>query len=301
MPFKLLILIAAAMLPLLVAAAEPAGQPRKEPVTVEPSFGKGACVAGEALPFSLLLTNTGGEILAIKRPKAADISFTVLAPDGAKCSASLKPKELGKAGDEDVWLQPGCGIEVQMGGVIIEEAGGKPAPFGKYVLTTFWKPQGVTGVAQGELPACRVQVNEYPLDIELASRAETYSRDDHIMLTVRMKNNGTVPVKLLNFFSPYSGFFELTVGGAQKEPFIKPLMKVTPDADKGWITLLPDESISVEFDATADFESTGTYYPTVSYRRVILLMPAGEKPRYTTQNRWNSKKLRVDVLKQKVF
>ena len=291
------------------SATFPAGaaelQQAQAPVMAVPSLGAPSCAPGVAVPFHLLLRNRSDDIRLAKKPEAADFAFKVQGPAGSEYAAVLKPTGRGEAGTGDVWLKPGCSIDVTVGSIAITRAGLKrePVPIGQYLLTVSWTPKAVENVATGELATRLVlEVNEYPFQVSLVPEQRVFPQGQPVLLTVRMANNGKMPIRLLNFFSPYKAYFELAIrrtDGQGREPegelFIKPA--VTPDADTGWVTLMPGEALEVRFDAGDDLKEPGEYGLTAAYAEAIVLLPANERPRDSTQSEWRSAEVKISVRK----
>lgn len=121
------------------------------------------------------------------------------------------------------------------------------------------------------------------------------------MLSVRIQNNGSLPVKLLNHFHPYKNHFRFEKKYAASNKKIKeamhPIALITPHAIEGWITLLPGESLSVPIDASGEFKTPGEYRAAVTYYRSrILLYPPTGKPYYTDQYTWTSNEIDMVIL-----
>lgn len=301
-PFGRLLVLASLGLVLLSSAvtAWAAEEPKMEFLAV-PVLQKQSCLAGEELPFALRLRNIGSDTSSVGRPRAQEISFKVGGPDKGKYKVAFAAKEPGPMASAEIWLEPDCAIEVGLGTVTLKraDAPAKPVPVGRYTLTVSWEPKNAAGVARGELkPQCHIEVNEYPLDVRLSQPVP--AQGGHVPLAVSFSNRGGVPIKLLNYFSPYKDVFDLDVrrvdapaDAGEKEPY--PKAKVTPDADSGWVMLMPGESLLVDFDAAEEFKAAGRYETTITYTKSIVLLPPGEKPRNSTQSRWCSGEISVTI------
>ncbi len=211
----------------------------------------------------------------------------------------------------EIPLRPTCAIEMKLGRIVPSgsKEGESVIPPGNYLVSALWKrpdlpdvrPCQFEVIAGYQPPAINVQPrhDEYPLGIILESSAKRYRRDEPIILSVRIQNNGPLPVTLMNYFDRYKDFFRFEKKDAASGKRIQETMyiaaAITPHATEGWITLLPGESLSVAIDASDEFKTPGEYRAGVTYYRSrILLSPREGKPYYTKQHTWTSNE--VDIV-----
>lgn len=259
----------------------------------------------------LRVENKTDKLQFVSRPVEKDISLSVEGFDKGLYSVVFEEKEFESLSTRQIPLRPTCAIEMKLGKIVFgssEEGKSALLPRGDYSITAAWRQPGFAEVKPGTFeivqeypPGAGVEPSrdEYPLGIVLEPRAKTYYRDEPIMLSVRIQNNGALPVTLMNYFDRYKDFFRFekkdTVSGKKIQETMHIASAITPHTIDGWITLLPGECLSVAIDASDEFKTPGKYYVAVAYYRSrILLHPPESEPYYTKQYTWTSKE--VDIV-----
>ena len=251
----------------------------------------------------LVVANVGDRLRTIPRPVIDQLGFAVAGPAGtAGLSATATGTEPPGSPDREVPLRPHCSIRINLGSIRILGAGGAdaPLPTGEYRVSPSWN-EPATGQTLGEIVGASLELVEYPLRVALLSDHPVHRRGEPVVLTIRLQNDGKTPVRFLNCFLPYANHFLLSVNPLEPPPVSVPraetmLALVTPDAGDGWMTLLPGESLSVEFDAGKEFGAPGRHSVRATYPRRILIRPEAGKPRYTKQYRWHSPPIPLVIL-----
>lgn len=278
----------------------------------------------------LRVENRTDTVQFVSRPEEKDISLSVKGLDTRRYSLSLEKRGFESLATREIPLRPTCAIEMKLARIVPSGAkeGESVIPPGNYLVSASWKQAGLPDVRPGQFeviagyqpPASDVQPrqDEYPLGITLEPSAKRFYRDEPIVFSVRIQNNGGLPVTLMNHFDRYTDFFRFekkdAASGKKLEGYRGPVALISPNAREGWITLLPGESLSVAIDASDEFKTPGEYYVTVTYYRsriliypkdgkpkdpiypsLGLIFPPDGKPYYTKQHNWTSNEIDVVI------
>ena len=294
---KIIVLILSVSLSLLVSVAAAAGKPGNSqmPVTYHLLVEKKVSAQAETIACRLRVENKSNTLQFVFRPKEEDISLNINGLDKQRYSVDFVKRGFENLAKREIPLRPKCAIEMKLATIVPKQAkeGQSWIPRGKYSITASWKRPGLPGVEAGKFEVVKKYTpfityvqqrkNEYPLGIILEPSSKTYYWGEPIILSVRIENNGDLPVKLKNYFHRYKDFFEfekiyaITNEKVQELPYMR--AAITPHAIEGWITLLPGEFLSVAIDASDEFKLPTEYRVSVNYRGRILVYPKDGKPK----------------------
>ena len=283
-----------------------------------------------AIDCRLRVENKTDKLQFVSRPVEKDISLSVKGLDKGRYSVTFEERGFESLAKREIPLRPTCAIEMKLGKIVFRrpEGGEFAIPQGNYSIAASWKRPGLPDVKTGNFevvdeyvpPITRVQAtsDEYPLDIVLEPSSKTYNLGDRILLSVRLQNNGALPVSLMNYFHPYKNHFRFekkdAASGRKLEGYMGPGALISPRAIEGWITLLPGECLSTTINASDEFKSPNEYRVAVTYFRTILIYPKDGKPKdpiypslglifppdgkpyYTKQHNWTSNEVDIAIL-----
>lgn len=260
----------------------------------------------------LRVENRTDKLQFVSRPEEKDISLSMNGLDTQYYSVNFEKRGFESLAKREIPLRPTCSIEMELCRILPSgfKQGDAVIPTGNYIVSASWKRPSLPDVKPSQLevitgyqaPATDVQPkqDEYLLGITLEPSAKKFYPDDPIMLSVRIQNNGSMPITLMNYFDRHKDFFRFqkkdAVSGKMIQETTPMAAAITPHAREGWLTLLPRECVSVAIDASDEFKSPGEYRVTVTYfGSSILLRPLVGKPYYTKQHTWTSKEIKIVI------
>lgn len=287
-----------------VSFAQPGGG---SGITVELVISPSRAEADADMVMSVVTRNSSEEGVSFQPPTREDISVTVTGPDDGTYMVVCQTAGERGAESRSVWLQPHCAFESIVGTMKLAKApGGEPGvPPGRYTVTAEWQAPASVGEGHSSLSAtANMEVIASPLVVSLPPVTVARYGAGRILLRVKLANGAACPIVLMNYFLPYKEHFEVRVTLARppagsdaaegRRPFL--IAAVTPDAGKGWVTLLPGEAIWVDMDVTDAVAQPGVYDATLVYRRRVLLRPPDRDPYYGHAARWVANEAQLVVL-----
>ena len=207
------------------------------------------------ITYRLRVENKTDKLQFVSRPTEEDISLSVEGLDKGRYSVVFEEREFESLATRQIPLRPTCAIEMRLGRIVLKRAeeGEFVIPRGNYSVTAAWRQPGFAGVKPSKFevvqhylpPTTDVEPrrDEYPLGIVLEPTDKTYYRDEPIMLSVQIQNNGSLPVTLMNYFDRYKDFFRFekkdAASGKRIQETTHMAAAITPHAREGWLTLLP--------------------------------------------------------------
>lgn len=282
----------------------------------------------EKIACNLQIENKTDKLQFVSRPEVNDIYLNVKGLNRQQYSITFDKRGFAELAKIKIPLQPKCAIEIKLANILISKTkdGETKIPQGNYSITASWKKSGLPEIKPGSffvvdenLPVLTnvpMTLDEYPLGILLEPYSKKYNLNEQGLFSIRLKNDGTLPIALLNYFENYIDSFKLekkyAISNKKVEEDLKPGGLITPNAIEGWIKLLPEESLLVTIDASDAFKDPNAYKVTANYIKPILIypkdgllndphypelltFPPDGKPYYTKQHNWNSNEVKINI------